>query len=280
MLTLFDLMKQAQNGSAMETFAKHYGLAQEQALKAAETLMPAFSCGLKRNADNPYDIGKLMFASGHYAPYFDDIARSFTPEGLADGQAALNRIFGSKDAADAIAAQAEKLSGIGQDVLKAMMPAMADTLMGGLVKTSIEQFQAAASAGTTPNPMMGLMTQWMEATGLAEKPKASTLFDNPFSQSMGAMLGGASSPAKTMADAFADNPLAKAMTEMMAPFTASLNASQASPSEAVAQSASEAMTAMADHFRSMFDSGVEAQKTYQKSLEATMDAFWKPVSNS
>lgn len=277
MLTLFDMMKQAQNGSAMEALAQQVGLAQEQALKAAEALIPAFSSGLKRHTDNPYDIGKLMFASGHYAPYFDDIARAFTPEGLSDGQTALNRIFGSKDAADAIAAQAEKLSGIGQDVLKAMMPAMADTMIGGLVKSAIEQFQTAASAGAAPNPMLGLMTQWMEATGLAEKPKASTLFDNPFSQSMGAMFGG-SGPTKAMADAFADNPLAKAMTEMMAPFAAAYQAGQTPASAQFSHSATESMTAMADHFRSMFDSGVDAQKSYQKSLEATIEAFWKPVS--
>ena len=43
MLSLFDMMKQAQNGMAMDAFAKQFGLAQEQANQAMAALMPAFS---------------------------------------------------------------------------------------------------------------------------------------------------------------------------------------------------------------------------------------------
>ena len=45
MLSLYDMMMQAQNGNAVETMARQFGLAQEQATKAVAALMPAFSEG-------------------------------------------------------------------------------------------------------------------------------------------------------------------------------------------------------------------------------------------
>ncbi|MFN3634983.1 MAG: DUF937 domain-containing protein, partial [Rhizobium rhizophilum] len=159
MLPLFDMMMQAQNGMAMDAMAKQYGLAQEQAAKAVAALMPAFASGFKRNTTNPYDFSALLqsMTSGSYAKYFEDMSSAFTPQGIADGNQVLQQLFGSKEVSRAIAAQAAQLSGIGQDILKQMMPAMADTLMGGLFKQTTGQFPGAnAFAGT---PMAAMMQQ-------------------------------------------------------------------------------------------------------------------------
>ena len=274
MLSLFDIMKQAQNGTAMEAFAKQFGLAQEQATKAMEALIPAFSSGLKRNATNPYDMASLMMASGNYTKYFEDMSHAFTPQGLADGHSALGHIFGSKEAAAAIAAQAEQMTGIGQDVLKSMMPAMADTLMGGIVKQAAEQFQAATKNLGGSNPFAEMMGQWMETARLSEKPKAPSLFDNPFSQSMEAMMGGSAANAAGMQNAFLENPFAKSMADMMAAMANSHGFPNAAPPSG--SDSKPAMPDAASHFSSMFDSGVEAQKTYQKSMEAIIETYWKP----
>src|ERR1044072_211021 len=136
MLPLFDRMLRAQDGAGMEAIAKQFNLAQEQATQAMAALMPAFSSGLKRTSANPYDLTAPMssMVSGAYTKYFEDLTKAFTPQGTSDGNAVLEKLFGSKEVSRAIAAQAEQLTGIGQEVFKKMMPAMADTLMGGLFK--------------------------------------------------------------------------------------------------------------------------------------------------
>jgi hypothetical protein len=131
MLPLFDMMLRAQNGTAMEAMASQFNLAQEQATKAMAALMPAFSSGFKRNSANPYDFSSLIgtMASGSYAKYFEDMNKAFTPQGIADGNQVLEKLFGSKECR-AIAAQAAQFTGVG-GVLKQMLPVIADAIMGG-----------------------------------------------------------------------------------------------------------------------------------------------------
>src|SRR6218665_3865047 len=172
MLPLFDMMLRAQDGTGMEAIAKQFNLAQEQATQAMAALMPAFSSGLKRNAGNPYDLTQLMGSmfSGGYAKYFEDMTKAFTPQGLADGNAVLEKLFGSKDVSRAIAQQAEQFTGIGQEVFKKMMPVMADTLMGGLFKQMTGQMTSANDAFSS-SPMGQMTKQWLETMGL--QPKAA-----------------------------------------------------------------------------------------------------------
>ena len=191
MLPLFDMMMKAQNGDAMEAMSRQFGLAQEQVTQAMAALMPAFSTGLKRTASNPYDFSALMAAisSGGYGKYFEDMTKAFSPQGVADGNAILGQIFGSKEVSRAVAAQAAQMSGIGQDIYKQMMPVVANTMVGGLFKQIADQFQAAGdaiAAGKTPN----FLEQWMQAAGMAAKPEPTpqSMFDNPFTQSFKAMF--------------------------------------------------------------------------------------------
>lgn len=288
MLPLFEMMLRAQNGAAMDSMAKQFNLAQEQVTQAMAALMPAFSSGLKRNTTNPYDFSALMtsLSSGNYAKYFEDMSKAFTPQGVADGNMALGQIFGSKDVSRAVAEQAAQMTGIGQDILKRMLPAMADTIMGGLFKQTTGQMQDAANpfAGTPMGPMV---QQWLESTGFAPKPRApepATMFDNPFVQAMQQMMGGqaAPKPAPASGNPFLDNPYAKAFQTMMAGFAppAGSQSEQAAPKPAPAEKAdttaqAEPLMNMMNMMNSMFDSGLEVQKTYQKNLEAIFDGYLK-----
>jgi hypothetical protein len=268
MLPLFDLMMKAQNGDAMEAMSGQFGLAREQMTEAMAALMPAFSTGLKRAMANPYDFSALMAAisSGSYAKYFEDMAKAFSPQGVADGNAILAQIFGSKDVSRAIAAQAAQISGIGQDVYKQMMPAVANAMIGGLFKEIAEQFQAAGNAiaaGKAPN----FIEQWMQATGMAERPKPDpqSLFDNPFMQSFQALFAPrAGTPQGPAADPFAVNPFMQAFAAMMNPLAAKEPEKAAPPPDA---------NAVAGLFNQMFDSGIEVQKNYQKSMDAIFDTY-------
>ncbi|WJR68011.1 DUF937 domain-containing protein [Neorhizobium sp. CSC1952] len=280
MLPLFDMMLRAQNGAGMEAIAKQLDLAQEQATQAMAALMPAFSSGLKRSATNPYDLTALMSSmfSGSYAKYFEDMTKAFTPQGVADGNAVLEKLFGSKDVSRAIAQQAEQFTGIGQEIFKKMMPAMADTLMGGLFKQMTGQMPAANEAFAA-SPMGQMTRQWLESLGLQPKAKpqaAANPFDNPFTQAMRSMWGldKPEQPQPASGNLFADNPFAKAFQDMMSG-TFSGQQPAAAASEKPKEKPASEPNPYRDMLNSMFDSGLEVQKTYQKNMEAIFDTFRK-----
>ncbi|MCB1445109.1 MAG: DUF937 domain-containing protein [Rhizobiaceae bacterium] len=256
MLPLFDMMMKAQGGNAMEAMAKQFGLAQDQMQQAMAALMPAFSTGLKRSVTNPYDFSSLMSAaaSGNYGQYFEDLTKAFSPQGVADGNNVLALIFGSKDVSRAVAAQAEQMSGIGQEIFKKMMPVVANTMMGGVFRQMASQLQAAGEAISRGQPA-DFFGQWMEAAGLKEKPKAANPFlDNPFAQGFQSLLS----------QAGAANPF-------FAMFTAG---GEAKPDgETDKPQAAAAQDAFSGMLGQMFDSGIEVQKAYQKSVESIFDGY-------
>ena len=277
MLPLFDMMMQAQNGNAMEVMAKQFNLAQEQMAKATAALMPAFSTALKRSAANPYDFGSVLAAlsSGSHVQYFEDMQKAFTPQGMADGNGVLGQLFGSKEMSRAIAAQAAQMTGIGQDIYKQMLPVMASAIMGGLFKQAFGQMGGpmAGSMGGMPNgfantPMEAMMKPWLEASGFARKTEpAANPFDNAFTQGMQGFFGMGKPAEKQQADMFAANPFVKAFQDMMSSSTASTAAPQPAPKEP--------MTAFTEMFGTLFDSGLEAQKDYQKRIDALFETYRK-----
>lgn len=276
MLPLFDMMMQAQNGAAMEAMSKQFNLAQEQTTKAMAALMPAFSSGFKRSATDPYNFTSLMqsIASGNYAKYFEDMSKAFTPEGIADGNNVLARLFGSKDVSRAIAAQAAQMTGIGQEIYKRMLPVMADTLVGGLFKETTGQINVAANPFL--NTDMGEMMQtWLQTMGFAPKQKPTpqqSIFDNPFTQAMELMFG-EQAPERAPANPFLDNPFAKAFQDMMRGAARPPEPAK-EPPPAVA---SIDMAQYTNMLNAMFDSGLEVQKNYQKNMEAIFDTYLKPA---
>ncbi|GLR51840.1 DUF937 domain-containing protein [Shinella yambaruensis] len=269
MLSLYDMMMQAQNGNAVETMARQFGLAQEQAAKAIAALMPAFSEGFKRNAANPYDLAAFMTAltSGDHVKYFEDISKAFTPQGLAEGNGILGHLFGNKDVSRAIAAQAAQMTGIGQDIYKQMLPVMASTLMGGLFKQSFAPFFPGAEAGKTPaNPFADMMQQWAEATGMARKREPANPFtDNPFMQAAQEFFG---TKKEAPANPFTDNPFAKAFQDMVAGM-----AGQPAGSGKTAEQADSPADSLKSFVNTMFDTGLEMQKDYQRNVESIFETI-------
>lgn len=268
MLSLYDMMMQAQNGNAVETMARQFGLAQEQATKAVAALMPAFSEGFKRNAANPYDMAAFMKAltTGEHAKYFEDVSKAFTPQGLAEGNGILGHLFGNKDVSRAIAAQAAQMTGIGQEVYKQMLPVMASALMGGIFKQSLAPFFPGGGS-TQANPFADMMQQWAEATGFAKKQEPANPFtDNPFTQAAQEFFG--TKKEATPANPFTDNPFAKAFQDMMGSMTGQ-------PAASEKPSAPEATPAdtLKSFVNTMFDTGLDMQKDYQRNIESIFETM-------
>jgi hypothetical protein len=275
MQSLYDMMMQAQNGNAVEIMARQFGLAQEQAAKAVAALMPAFSEGFKRNVANPYDMAAFMKAltTGEHAKYFEDVSKAFTPQGLAEGNGILGHLFGNKDVSRAIAAQAAQMTGIGQEIYKQMLPVMASTLMGGLFKQSFAPFfPGAQTGGASANPFADMMQQWAEASGLAKKPAPANPFDNPFTQAAQEFFGTRKEAAA--ANPFTDNPFAKAFQDMMAGM-----AGQSAASEKPQEPDAAPADALKSLVGTMFDTGLEMQKDYQRNVEAIFETMRNGMDN-
>jgi hypothetical protein len=167
MVNLYDILQSAQGGQAMENLAKQFGLSIAQTQQAVEALLPAFSMGLKRQASEPQAVPNLfaLMAEG-YRSGFENPHEAATREAVQRGNEVLGALFGSKEVSRAVADQAAALSGIGTQVLQAMMPVVASMLMGGIAKTasSQPQFQdlwsqmmggALANPQVQPNPNGG-----------------------------------------------------------------------------------------------------------------------------
>lgn len=289
MMPLFDMMMNAQNGNATRSMAQQFGLSESQVEQAMAALMPAFSTGLKRNASTPADMSNFLsaLASGNHAQYFDDMQSAFTPQGMADGNGILGHLFGSKEVSRAVAKQAEAATGIGQDILKQMLPVIASAVMGGLFKQSTGQMQAHSSAASNPigDLISEMMRQGMGGSRAPRTPQASPM-DNPLGQILEGMFGGGqpqrSQPrANQGANPFGDNPLGQIFQDMLG---GAMGANQAPEPET--QPKPDKMPSgrnrnpYDDLFGQMFDSGKEVQKGYQQNMESIFDQYLKGMNRS
>ncbi|RWB55393.1 DUF937 domain-containing protein [Mesorhizobium sp.] len=223
MPSLFDIFSQAQNGAGMQALAQQYGLSMQQTQAAIQALLPAFSQGLQRNTADPYGMGAFMtaMASGQHAKYFEDATRAFSPQGINEGNGILGHLFGSKDLSRAVAAQAAQATGLSQQVLQQMLPAMASMMMGGLFKQTNNQMQAAGGFGGGSNPLGEIIEEMMRQAGggaQAPQPAPNPYGDNPLGKVLQDMFGGGtqqpqSQPQQTP-NPYGDNPLGKVLQDM------------------------------------------------------------------
>ncbi|MEO9612209.1 MAG: DUF937 domain-containing protein [Nitratireductor sp.] len=307
MLPLYDMIANAQNGQAMDLLARQFNLSQQQTQLALEALLPAFSQGLKRNAADPYGVGAFLSAlsSGRHAPYFDDAANAFSAQGVADGNGILGHLFGSKELSRAVAAQAAEATGLGQDVLRQMLPVIAAMVMGGLFKQSTGQLDGgmrgqsvqpnfgAAGFGGPGNPLGEIIAEMMRQgageSGTAPRqpphPQAApSPFDNPFGKILQDMFGGAMQqqprqrpqPREQERQAQDDNPLGRIFEEMMRgarPRTTEAPEPEPAQRRPRANPSGRPRTPYDDLFGDMFETGRQTRDEYQKSMESVFDQF-------
>lgn len=283
MMPLFDMMKNAQGGEAMTQMARQFGMSEDQVEQAMAALMPAFSTGLKRNAQNPMDLSNFLqaLASGQHAKYFEDMQKAFTPSGVEEGNGILGHLFGSKEVSRAVASQAAAATGIGQEIYKQMLPILASIIMGGLFKQSTGQL-GAASRGSG-NPIGDLMEQMMRGGFGAppqQKSQPSSPMDNPFGQILEGMFGGGGKTRSEAADPF-DNPLGQIFKDMVGGGKTTGRTSETAPRErSDTMPSGRKRNPYDDLFGNMFDAGKEMQKGYQKSMESIFDQYMQGMNRS
>ncbi len=309
MLPLFDLLKQANGGNAMNQMAAQFGLSPEQVQAATEALLPAFSIGLKRNTADPMGMGGFLsaLASGQHGKYFENIGQAFNPAGMQDGNAILGHLFGSKDVSRAVAAQAAQATGIGQEILKQMLPVLATTLMGGMFKQSSGSLNAAGM-GADGNIFGKVIEEMMRQSGgqrqapQEEAAPADPMADNPLGKILQDMFGGAQAAPRQQQNPMGDNPLGKILEELtkgaqgrgmpqggqnpmgdnpLGKILEGMFGGQARQAEEPQQQTRrEPSNPMGDALNDMFKTGRQTQETYQKGLESIFDQMRRGMDRS
>src|SRR5512137_1284181 len=123
-MNLLETILNSQNGGAVRQLAQNFGLDQDQAASAISNLVPALSSGLMRNISSGDGLTGLLGAlgGGQHQKYMDDPATLGQPETISDGNGILGHILGSKDVSRQVARAASQQSGVGEDILKKMLP--------------------------------------------------------------------------------------------------------------------------------------------------------------
>lgn len=136
-MTMLDMIMAAQGGAAMGNLGQQFGLNEQQAQQAVRALLPALSSGIKRNTASPDGLADFLKALNrpNHERYFDDPGALGEPATRQDGNAILGHILGSKDVSLAAVQRASAQTGIGQEILRQMLPIIASIIMGALTKS-------------------------------------------------------------------------------------------------------------------------------------------------
>jgi len=149
---LLDELMSAQGGQLVNGLAEQFGLDSADAQKALGGLLPALQGGLVKNASQPGGVEALLGAlqSGNHAKYLESNRLQTDAAAVQDGNAILGHVLGSKDASRQAAREASAKTGLGDDLLKQMLPVIATMAMGALSKKF--QKDGAAGAGSAAAP--------------------------------------------------------------------------------------------------------------------------------
>lgn len=106
-------------------------------------------------------------AGGQHQGYVNDSSSLARAETIADGNEILGHIFGSKDVSRQVASRVAAQTGIGESVLKGMLPVVAAMMMGSMSKQAAQPSGLQAGAGSGAEGLIGMLTRcWIPtATG-------------------------------------------------------------------------------------------------------------------
>ncbi len=138
----------AGKGVVVKELAKLVGLTDTQAISALSLVVPALSKGLDRNTAQQSGLESLLsvISSGSHREYVDNPETLGNTETVADGNAILSHIFGSKDVSRQIAGFVSGRTGIDAETIKKMLPVAAAATLGTIEKDD-EDARVSADGG-------------------------------------------------------------------------------------------------------------------------------------
>ena len=163
-MNILEAMLAAQGGGTTRQLGQQFGLDEGQVSSALSALVPALSAGLQRNMSSPQGLEGLAAAlgGGQHQRYVDDVGTLGQADTTADGNGILGHILGSKDVSRQVASRASAQTGIGEGVLKSMLPVVAAMMMGTMSKQAAGTggVQASLSSGGS---LLGMLAPMLDS---------------------------------------------------------------------------------------------------------------------
>ena len=137
-MNLVDVL--TKNNNLVSQLSKQFNLGQDQSQSAISILSKALASKNKKNTSNPSGLNALLGAlqKGNHQRYIEQPHVLEREESTQEGNGILKHILGSKDVSRRVAQKASVQTGIGESVLKKMLPLIAGAAMGNLSKHSSE----------------------------------------------------------------------------------------------------------------------------------------------
>lgn len=135
-MNLLNILLDSQNSPAIDRLAKNFGLSESAARDAVGELAPALTRSMQRNIATPGGLEGLVgaLAKGNHQRYVDQPDSLGEDGTLADGNAILGHLLGSKDVSRQVASHAAAKTGLDDVLLKKMLPVVASMVMGSMSK--------------------------------------------------------------------------------------------------------------------------------------------------
>jgi hypothetical protein len=164
-MNLLQAILNAQGGGAVKQLAQNFGLGENQTVSALSNLIPALSQGLMQNSSSNEGLQGLLSAlgSGNHQRYIDDVSTLDQEDTIQDGNGILGHLLGSKDVSRQVARQASAQTGLGEDLLKRMLPVVATMVMGSLSKQAPALGLQGAPSGGDSSGVMGMLSSFLDA---------------------------------------------------------------------------------------------------------------------
>ena len=163
-MNILEAMLAAQGGGPTRQLGQQFGLDEGQVSSALSALVPALTAGLQRNMSSPQGLEGLTAAlgGGQHQRYLDDVGTLGQADTIADGNGILGHIPGSKDVSRQVASRASAQTGIGEGVLKSMLPVVAAMMMGTMSKQAAGTggVQASLSSGGS---LLGMLAPMLDS---------------------------------------------------------------------------------------------------------------------
>ena len=198
MMNLNDIIQAAQGGQGINNMASQFGITPEQTQAAIQAMIPAFSTGLQRTAQDPTGLGGILsqLTNSVHQGSFTDPAQAGAAGGAGGG--VLGQIFGSPQITAQLSQQASQISGVSPQIIQQMMPVVASMLMGGLFHSMNSQGMGGilgqlAGAANSPGGLGSILGQ---ATGGAQQPAGGGL-GGLVSNVLGGLFGGSGATQST-----------------------------------------------------------------------------------
>jgi hypothetical protein len=182
-MNILNAVLNADNGRAVGTLARQFGLSEQQAGTAVAALLPALAGGLQRNVSQPGGLESLVgaLAGGGHNRYLDNPELLASADSVEEGNGILGHVFGSKDVSRSVASNAAATTGLSEGLLKKMLPVIATLAMGALSRQT-------ASAGA-PGQMSSMTGDLGPLAGFLDVNRDGSVADDVMGF-VGRMFGG------------------------------------------------------------------------------------------